>query len=69
MTLSVAREVGNGASFLDDTHAQLKVRGVGVYADPFIMVRTSYALAAISIHIVQMLSAFCPDQSGSMICA
>jgi hypothetical protein len=30
-----------------------------VYAEPFIMVRTSYALAAMSKRIVQMLSAFC----------
>jgi hypothetical protein len=34
MTLSVAREVGNRPSFLDDTHAKLKVRGVGVYVTP-----------------------------------
>jgi hypothetical protein len=59
MTLAVAREVGNRPSFLDDTRVKLEFRGVSVYAEPFIMVRTSYALAAISKRIVQMLFVFC----------
>jgi hypothetical protein len=35
MTLSVARDVGNRPSFLEDTCAWLKVKGLGVYAQPF----------------------------------
>jgi hypothetical protein len=57
----LARKVGNRPSFLDDTCAYLKVRGLGVYTKPFIMVGASYALTAISKLNLQILLHFvCP---------
>jgi hypothetical protein len=73
MTLSVAREVGNWPSFLDDTHAELKVRGIGVYAELFY-----YGLYKLSHEQTHCTNAFCilsvhevgyqtADQSSLMI--